>query len=106
MFRRLRNEPRPKIIFISSLNRYTHNGRTLNNDWARTLKALKATGAPIVYLEDTPYPFMNVPTCISGSLNDWAKCDFKRVVSLRADPLLSGSLRRYLTAVIDVNKFL
>ena len=106
VFRRLAQEPRPKIIFISSLNWYVHDKRELQTGWSMTLRALKATGAPIVYLEDTPYPTINVPICVSGALSDWSKCDFPRVTALRPDPLLSGSLRRYLAAVVDINQFL
>ena len=106
VLRRLAREPRPRIIFISSLNWYTNNTAELDAGWAVTLKVLKAIGAPIVYLEDTPHPTFDVPTCVSSSLNDWSKCAFKRASALRADPLLSGSLDRDLTAVVDVNQFL
>lgn len=106
MFHRLRIEARPKIIFISSLNWYIDNKRELDNGWTATLKALRSIGVPIVYLEDTPYPFMDVPDCVSASLNDWAKCDFKRSTALHFDPMLGNALRSYLSAIVDVNQFL
>jgi peptidoglycan/LPS O-acetylase OafA/YrhL len=106
MLSRLLHEPRPKIIFISSLNSYTNHASTLDNGWAVTLKALKRLGSKIVYLADTPHPPINVPSCVSGALQDWTKCDFLRSPSLRRDPLLRGPLRRYLSAVVDINDYL
>jgi peptidoglycan/LPS O-acetylase OafA/YrhL len=106
MFSRLLSEPKPKIIFISSLNWYISGGQELDNGWLETLKALQKVGVPIVYLEDTPYPFTDVPDCVSGALNNWSKCDFNRTTGIRADPLVSGPLRRHLTAVVDVNQYL
>jgi peptidoglycan/LPS O-acetylase OafA/YrhL len=105
MFLRLQSEPSPKIIFISSLNWYIH-GPELDNGWAATLRALRKTGAPIVYLQDTPYPSEDVPACVSGALADWAKCDFSKAKGLRTDPLTSDTLRRYLAAVVNVNSYL
>jgi hypothetical protein len=44
--------------------------------WDQTLTQLRATGAQLLYIRDTPYPNRRVPECISGALDDWSKCDF------------------------------
>ena len=61
MFQRLLSEPRPRVIFIASLNYYTSDNTYLANGWKKTLRALRAIGAPIVYLHDTPYPNYEFP---------------------------------------------
>ncbi|MEW1778966.1 acyltransferase family protein [Streptomyces sp. NPDC086777] len=42
-----------------------------------TFKALKATGAKLVYLTDTPYPGFSVPDCLAEKANDLASCTAK-----------------------------
>jgi hypothetical protein len=107
MFRRLLSEPRPRVIFIASLNYYTADNTYLADGWGKTLQALKAIGAPIVYLRDTPYPNSNVPTCVSGALNDWSKCSFPRDVAFHTDPLMSGTAASHgLAARVNVDQYL
>jgi peptidoglycan/LPS O-acetylase OafA/YrhL len=107
MFQRLREEPRPKVIFIASLNYYTSDNTYLANGWKTTLAALRAIGAPIVYLRDTPYPNYNVPTCVSGALSDWSACSFKRSVAFHADPLMAGTAASHgLAARVDMDDYL
>ena len=104
---RLQSEPRPRIIFIASLNYYTANNTYLAGGWNQTLRALRAIGAPIVYLRDTPYPNYNVPTCVSGALNDWSKCSFARSTAFHPDPLMSGTPASHgLAARVDVDQYL
>lgn len=106
MFRRLLSEPKPKIIFISSLNHYTSDS-PLASGWKKTIQALQAIGAPIVYLHDTPYPNFNVPTCVSGEFSDWAKCSFLRTVAFNVDPLMSGTAASHGLAVrMNVDQYL
>jgi peptidoglycan/LPS O-acetylase OafA/YrhL len=107
MTKRLLSEPRPKIIFIASLNYYTADNALLEKGWQETIQALRAIGAPIVYLRDTPYPNYNVPTCMSGALNDWSKCSFERSVAFHTDPLMSGTAASHgLAARVDVDEYL
>ena len=107
MFQRLLREPRPRVIFIASLNYYISNNTTLTNGWETTLRHLRAIGAPIVYLHDTPFPNYNVPTCVSGALNDWSKCSFKRSIAFHVDPLMSGTPQSHgLVARVNVDRYL
>ena len=107
MFGRLLSEPRPRVIFIASLNYYTSDNTYLADGWKKTLRALKAIGAPIVYLHDTPYPNFDIPTCVSGALNDWSKCSFKRDIAFHPDPLMSGTAASHgLAARVNVNRYL
>ncbi|MGA6173017.1 SGNH hydrolase domain-containing protein [Streptomyces sp. NPDC012600] len=84
---RLRTGPRPRLIVIASLNRYTEDRQLLTAAWERTLKPLRETGAPIVYIEGTPVPGTDIPACVSGSPDDDAACAFDRADAVPADPL-------------------
>ena len=107
MFQRLLSEPRPRVIFIASLNYYISNKTYLANGWDKTLKALQRIGAPIVYLHDTPFPNYEVPTCVSGALDGWSKCSFKRDIAFHPDPLMSGTAASHgLVARVDVDQYL
>jgi peptidoglycan/LPS O-acetylase OafA/YrhL len=106
-FQRLLSEPRPRVIFIASLNYYTADNAYLASGWKKTLQALQAIGVPIVYLHDTPYPNYAVPTCVSGALTDWSKCSFSRDVAFHTDPLMSGTAASHgLAARVDVDQYL
>ncbi|MEV0886868.1 acyltransferase family protein [Streptomyces microflavus] len=84
---RLRTGPKPRLIVIASLNRYTTDRQLLTAAWEKTLKPLRATGAPIVYIEDTPVPGTDIPACVSGAPDDAAACAFSRAEAVPADPL-------------------
>ncbi|MFG2996829.1 acyltransferase family protein [Streptomyces sp. NPDC048340] len=84
---RLRQQPKPRLIVISSLNRYTGDTKLLEEAWEKTLTPLRALGAPIVYIEDTPVPGTDVPACVSGSPESPAACAFSRKDSRQPDPL-------------------
>ncbi|WP_335938820.1 acyltransferase family protein [Streptomyces sp. PTD5-9] len=84
---RLRQGPKPRLIVIASLNHYTDDERLLAQGWEKTLKPLRALGAPIVYLEDPPVPGTDIPACVSGHPDDPAACSFDRNAALRPDPL-------------------
>ncbi|MGV9268669.1 acyltransferase family protein [Kitasatospora sp. NPDC003701] len=84
---RLRNGPKPKLIVVSALNRYTDDRRLLLDGWERTLAPLRALGVPIVYLQDTPIPGTDVPACVSGHTEDPAACEFPRARAQWPDPL-------------------
>ncbi|WP_405936826.1 SGNH hydrolase domain-containing protein [Streptomyces sp. NBC_00726] len=84
---RLAEGPKPRLIVVSSLNRYTDDQDALLSGWERTLKPLRALGVPIVYVEDTPVPGRDVPACVSGHLADPESCAFDRRKSRWPDPL-------------------
>lgn len=74
---------KPSLIIVSSYNNYL-NGATASGSakilaaWNSTLDQLRAVGSPIAYIEDTPYPNKDVPTCMSAALDKWSKCAFPR----------------------------
>ncbi|WSL80159.1 SGNH hydrolase domain-containing protein [Kitasatospora sp. NBC_01266] len=84
---RLQREPKPRLIVVGSLNRYTADDQLLAQAWEQTLTPLRALGVPIVYLTDTPVPGQDVPSCVSGHSADPAACDFPRGQALYPDPL-------------------
>ncbi|WP_411079202.1 acyltransferase family protein [Streptomyces sp. cmx-18-6] len=84
---RLRTQPKPRLIVIASLNRYTADRELLAAAWEKTLKPLRAIGAPIVYIEDTPVPGEDIPACVSGDPDSGASCAFGRAKASPADPL-------------------
>ncbi|MFG2236379.1 acyltransferase family protein [Streptomyces sp. NPDC048723] len=84
---RLRQQPKPRLIVIASLNRYTDDTKLLAEAWEKTLTPLRALGTPIVYVEDTPVPGTDVPACVSGSPGSPADCAFSRTDALLPDPL-------------------
>ncbi|GAA1936055.1 acyltransferase family protein [Kitasatospora viridis] len=84
---RLRTEPKPRLIVIGSLNRYTQDQQLLSHAWEQTLAPLRALGVPIVYLTDTPIPGQDVPACVSGHPDDPGACSFPRASATWPDPL-------------------
>ncbi|MFF0298776.1 acyltransferase family protein [Kitasatospora sp. NPDC004614] len=85
--RRLGDGPKPKLIVVSTLNRYTADRDALLHGWEQTLTPLRELGVPIVYLQDTPNPGRDVPACVSGHPDTTSACDFPRSEGLWADPL-------------------
>ncbi|MEW1630126.1 acyltransferase family protein [Streptomyces sp. NPDC089173] len=84
---RLRTGPKPRLIVIASLNRYTEDDELLAAAWEKTLKPLRAAGAPIVYIEATPVPGTDIPACVSGAPDGAAACAFSRAEAVPADRL-------------------
>ncbi|MFJ3963263.1 acyltransferase family protein [Streptomyces sp. NPDC090036] len=84
---RLRQQPKPRLIVIASLNRYTDDAELLARAWEKTLTPLRALGAPIVYIEDTPVPGTDIPACVSGSRGSPDACAFSRADAQLPDPL-------------------
>ncbi|MFE2105007.1 acyltransferase family protein [Kitasatospora sp. NPDC059463] len=84
---RLKEGPKPRLIVVSTLNRYTDDRELLLQGWEKTLAPLRELGVPIVYLRDTPVPGTDVPACVSGHTDDPAACEFPRDKALWADPL-------------------
>ncbi|MET9464045.1 SGNH hydrolase domain-containing protein, partial [Streptomyces sp. NPDC006544] len=100
---RLRQQPRPRLIVISSLNRYTADTELLSEAWEKTLEPLRATGAPIVYVEDTPVPGTDVPACVSGSPEAPDACAFSRASARQPDPLARRIASGALPGVLGVS---
>ncbi|MFB7476888.1 acyltransferase family protein [Kitasatospora sp. NPDC056184] len=84
---RLKEGPKPRLIVVSALNRYTDDRELLLQGWEKTLTPLRELGVPIVYVRDTPIPGTDVPACVSGHTDDPAACEFPRDKALWADPL-------------------
>nr|WP_259465062.1 acyltransferase family protein [Streptomyces sp. TLI_171] len=84
---RLKDGPKPKLIVVSTLNRYTADRAALLHGWEQTLAPLRELNVPIVYLQDTPIPGRDVPACVSGHPDTTSACDFPRADGLWADPL-------------------
>jgi peptidoglycan/LPS O-acetylase OafA/YrhL len=84
---RLRREPRPDLIVVASLNRYTADQKKLLNAWNAVLTPLRALGVPIVYLKDTPVPGTDIPACVSDHPDTLADCAVPRSQALWPDPL-------------------
>jgi hypothetical protein len=87
---RLATEPRPSVIFVSSMNHYLSDQSVVMAGWRASLTRLTRLGVPIVYLRDNPYPGSDVPACISGAASDWARCSFPRSSGLPDDPLAAA----------------
>ena len=84
---RLRTGPKPDLIVVASLNDYTADQKALAAAWEQTLAPLRAIGAPIVYVKDTPVPGTDIPACVSGHPDHPDDCDFPRAQALLPDPL-------------------
>ncbi|UZF57459.1 acyltransferase [Gordonia polyisoprenivorans] len=83
----------PKIIIFSSLSTYVPDYGESARAWDDTLAALRATGARLVYIADTPYPNFQIADCMSGALDDWARCDFRLDDVTRHEPILTEQAR-------------
>jgi peptidoglycan/LPS O-acetylase OafA/YrhL len=75
----------PSLIVTSSLPTYRprEDGKRLAGKagtdalvegYASTLRELRATGAPVALIEEVPHPGMNVPECVSRSLDRLKRC--------------------------------
>ncbi|GAA2828393.1 hypothetical protein GCM10010441_61050 [Kitasatospora paracochleata] len=105
---RLGQEPRPRLIVVASLNRYTADREQLLRGWQEVLAPLRELGAPVVYLQDTPVPGRDVPACLSGNLASPAACAFPRAEALWPDPLAEAVAAGQVPGVrtVDVNAVL
>lgn len=98
----------PKLIVVGTLNRYASDAESLVAAWQEPLARLVATGARVAYLRDTPFPAMDVPTCLSGALHSPQACAFSRDAALWADPVADEVLagRHTGAVVVSVNDVL
>jgi peptidoglycan/LPS O-acetylase OafA/YrhL len=78
-------QERPKLIFMGTLMERDYVGQTYINSWDVVLNRLKATGAKLVYFRDTPYPWKDIPDCVSGMPIGSHECDFPKSDSVYPD---------------------
>ena len=99
---------KPKYIVLGSLSTYVPDYQEFKVAWDQTLNQLRATGAKLIYLRDTPYPQRNIPECVSGALDNWSKCDFDLNNVRRTEPIVTDQLRgeNLDIPVLDVNPYL
>jgi peptidoglycan/LPS O-acetylase OafA/YrhL len=82
---------RADVVIVGSSAAYFRNEGAADlreAAWAHTLRRFTDEGIAVVYLRDTPTPGFDVPSCVSGALDDWDACSFPRVDALPVDPLL------------------
>lgn len=98
----------PRIIFVSSLSTYVPDRVVAEAAWTHTMIQLRNTGAKLVYIADTPYPGFQVADCISGSMDDWSKCEFNFDDYPRIEPITDVVSRREYRDVttLSVNNLL
>ena len=84
---------KPKYIIVTSLSIYVPEYQELKVGWDQTLPQLRATGAQLLYIRDTPYPNRHVPECVSGALDNSSKCDFDLNNMNRIEPIVTDQLR-------------
>jgi peptidoglycan/LPS O-acetylase OafA/YrhL len=99
---------KPKYIVISSLSTYVPDYQEFKTAWDQTLNQLRATGAKLIYLRDTPYPNKNMPECISGATDNWSACDFNLNNTPRTEPIVTDQVRgqNLDIPVLDLNAYL
>ncbi len=99
---------KPKYIVISSLSTYVPDYQEFKTAWDQTLNQLRATGAKLIYLRDTPYPNKNIPECISGATDNWSDCDFDLNNTPRTEPIVTDQVRgqNLDIPVLDLNAYL
>jgi peptidoglycan/LPS O-acetylase OafA/YrhL len=88
VFQRIIRESPDLVItsaFTGSVNRDpTFTGRWLQGE-ASTIDRLRSTGAKVIVLADTPYPDLDIPSCLALHVTEATKCASPRVVAL-SDP--------------------
>jgi len=99
---------KPKYIVLGSLSTYVPDYQEFKVAWDQTLSQLRATGAKLIYLRDTPYPQRNIPECVSGALDNWSKCDFDLNNVRRTEPIVTDQLRgeNLDIPVLDIDPYL
>jgi peptidoglycan/LPS O-acetylase OafA/YrhL len=99
---------RPALIFVSSMRLYSSDSTESLTAWNKTFDALRPSGARIVYIRDTPYPGIEIPDCMSSSLDDWDRCGFGRNAYTGAEPVVNEVARGNEpdVSVIDLDGYL
>lgn len=98
----------PRYVFVTSLSAYIPDYQELKQAWDESLTDLRASGASLVYIKDSPYPQLDIPECMSGNIDDWTACDFDLENSRRTEPIVTDQLRgeNLDIPVLDFNGFL
>jgi peptidoglycan/LPS O-acetylase OafA/YrhL len=104
--RRIARE-KPSLIVVDSVSRYEvmdgdsrsapysqESVRGLTDGTARTLRRLRATGAPVVIMGGTPTAPTNVPACVSDALHDLETCAFAKAGSVEGPPVNADAAAR------------
>ena len=88
-------------MVITSAAIFSTKTADFTNDWnggvTRTLATLRATGAKLVELDDTPFPRKDIPKCLAAHLKQTEKCDLPRGLS-NADPSRRASTTKLAMA--------
>jgi hypothetical protein len=98
-------ELKPAMVIVSGLSSYVSDTPAMAQAWATSLTGLTKSGAALVYIRDTPKPPDDVPTCISGALDDWSRCSFAFDAVLRNEPVAKPGFFPGL-AVLDLTSYL
>jgi hypothetical protein len=82
-------EESPDLIITSAFTGSINRDNSLTRRWlegeAGTVRRLRATGAQVVVIADTPYPDFDVPDCLTRHVEEATKCVLARDVAL-SDP--------------------
>jgi SGNH domain (fused to AT3 domains) len=68
----------PALVIVSSQTKAFATAK----DMTGTIRKLRADGAKVVWLEDTPYPGRNVPDCLAENESKIGKCGFTLTAGL------------------------
>jgi peptidoglycan/LPS O-acetylase OafA/YrhL len=100
---RIAHEPKPRLILVGTMMEAAYTGPGYISSWDATLSRLTATGAPVVYFRDTPYPGKDIPDCVSGMPVGGDACGFARGTSLYPDAMadLIGAGKRAGVYLVD-----
>lgn len=90
---RIVSDLKPSLIVVSSLWNYVPDSTEMLTAWNSSLDQLRAAGAPIAYIRDTPFPRADIPVCMSDAMDDWSACSFPRDKALATDPVQVQALR-------------
>jgi peptidoglycan/LPS O-acetylase OafA/YrhL len=79
----------PDLIITSAFTGSINRDQTLTPRWLRgeaaTLRRLRSTGANVVVLADTPYPGIDIPSCLATHVSEATMCAVARRVAV-SDP--------------------
>ena len=101
--RRVERTERPALVVVSASARYTvvRDGHRLSagdsltalaDGFGPVLTRLRRAAPHVVVLQDSPRPPLDVPACVSGSMQELRRCAFDRAASTaRARTAIAGA---------------
>jgi peptidoglycan/LPS O-acetylase OafA/YrhL len=102
----------PDMVIVSAFVGTPHGIIGTSQDWLKgvknTLVALKAQGAPVVVIQDTPWPIHDVAVCIQAHLANVKSCNFPVVQPVRDAARMADTLaaaKSVGATVIDPTKW-